>query len=92
MTEDQAKTKMCCGPQVVGMTILATAPAGTVEMTPSAGRCIASDCMAWRGGVAVSAVYEEKKPAEEGWNRAYGPAPHWEKTTAVGYCGLAGRP
>lgn len=48
MTEDEAKTRMCCGPQTVAMAVLIAAPTGTVEITGNAGLCIASACMAWR--------------------------------------------
>lgn len=47
MTEDEAKTKMCLGPQVVALAVLMAGPR-EVELTPRAGRCVASDCMAWR--------------------------------------------
>lgn len=48
MTEDEAKTKTCCGPQTVAMMIGLAAPNLRAEMTPEAGLCIASRCMAWR--------------------------------------------
>lgn len=48
MTEDEAKTKMCCGPKPIADTTI-MAGGGTVTAIP--GNCIASGCMAWRHGV-----------------------------------------
>jgi len=76
MSEDEAKTKWCCGPlqNLRGMMVLsyiANGSAKEIEETfPSRGFCIGSDCMAWRW---------------EGEVDHGGPDDH-------GYCGLAGKP
>lgn len=61
MTEDEARTKICCGPQVIAMMIGIAAPNLAAEMTPEAGRCIAAGCMAWRH----SPDLEERGPIVE---------------------------
>lgn len=82
MTEDEAKQRMCCGPQVVAMAIVITAPTGTVEVLPDAGRCIGSACMAWRWRI------EEFEAAQEHFDLC---APPGSTGPVIeGFCGLAG--
>lgn len=88
MTEDEAKTKMCCGPQIVAMATLISAPTGAVEMTRDAGRCVASACMAWRWralpGVCEKMVQDPTATASV--------QIHTWMEAGDGYCGLAGAP
>jgi hypothetical protein len=82
MTEDEAKTKICCGP-----VLLATAWINESEIRAKGNligsNCIGSACMAWR--------WEENTdlmPASQN-DPLGGPKPpqDWD-----GYCGLAGKP
>lgn len=97
MTEEEAKTKDCCGPSPCGVTV--------------AGRrvCIGSGRMAWRvreaqverrntglGQVPVEPLERYKR---EGWRQIDRPNRHddglfYERTVSPesGYCGLAGPP
>ena len=52
MTEDEAKTKVCCGPPHIG----------AVAKGDTQIRCIASACMAWRWSFSPRAA---KSAAEE---------------------------
>ena len=78
MTEDEAKTKQCCGPPLVSLsTILAGAMVekdihDLLRILPEESRCHASECMAWRWH----------------WKRGEPPLDQ----DSLGYCGLAGRP
>lgn len=96
MTEDEAKTKACCGPWAVNWS-------GRVFNTEASGRaqtCIGSACMAWRWSEAkrslafLEAVQgrmrEQSKPnfntaTQEVYAQRGGEFEHSE-----GYCGLAG--
>lgn len=88
LTEEEAKTKRCCGPQ------------GYRHDTEGSYRCIASECMAWRwvepeteyypgyseGGIPLD------KPAGDGWEKS---GAGWSRQWPVvrrGFCGLAGTP
>jgi len=47
MTEDEAKTKKCCGPKIILLGLLVST--GKRITDPEAPLlCIGSDCMAWR--------------------------------------------
>ncbi len=87
MTEDEAYTKACCGPPILGAVLLVAAGKG--EPTPAAGRCIASACMAWRevGEWRIRSDY----PWEAGKPRGEHVGPNNEVRSS-GYCGLAGAP
>jgi hypothetical protein len=101
MTEEEAKTKTCCGPQVVAMMIGLASPNMAVEFVDNPGRCCASACMAWR--VAHFSAHQEnvydqpERPDGDGW-KPFTPGPKnrgWWRTIPardVGFCGLAGRP
>lgn len=92
MTEEQAKTKMCCGPQVVAMVMALNLPKQP-ELHENAGRCIASACMAWRLNKAVERV-EAWDPDGAGWTKVrdstFDALPLWSRPGVGGYCGLAG--
>ena len=88
LTEDEAKTKRCCGPEGCGYT-------HTSATSTRAGEryCIASACIAWRWGQKRNPDW---KPDHSGmmW-----PSPHPDdrpathiRDTEHGYCGLSGRP
>ena len=47
LTEDVARTKWCCGPPMLMLTI-DMRDAGEVQIRPGEGTCVASNCMAWR--------------------------------------------
>ncbi len=92
MTEDEAKTKMCCGPQTVAMTMIVVfAEPERVEMTPAAGRCIASACMAWR---LDDHIIRDGQTVRIDVRHSAG----WEGSILKddeelgGHCGLAGQP
>lgn len=78
MTEDEAKTKWCCGGP---MQFLAASTLHTGEaVLPDEGKCVASACMAWR--------WEGR---DDGNAIATGRG-HIPKHEADGHCGLAGKP
>lgn len=95
MTEEEAKTKWCCGPKLIAdqanaarlMAFPLSQPAGPMEN----GLCIGSACMAWRP------ITQEKRVLKDGTE----PVPNQlylrsdiAKTNVLtigGYCGLAGK-
>ena len=81
MTEDEAKTKTCCGPDGTGY----------ANDQPFAARwCLASQCMAWRlteTSVTVDGV-GKIVPDQTAW----GPGYRQKNIPNGGYCGLAGAP
>jgi hypothetical protein len=82
MTEDEAKTKSCCGPPTVA---IATLIASGLEMEgPTAkGECAGSACMAWRWDTdAWTLAFDDKGPLTR----------RKDYDEPQGYCGLAGRP
>ena len=90
MTEDEAKTKWCCGPlqNLRGMMVLsyiANGAAHEVEETfPCRGMCIGSECMAWRWhlkGTDPDLIAARQYPDVPEPNEPDG-----------GYCGMAGKP
>jgi hypothetical protein len=91
MTEDEAKMKICCGPQVVAMATLLTLPSGQVEIT-GAGRCIASACMAWRDIVKEIPVLRDGSEVEPGHIYLSCDVVTSNRRVVGGYCGLAGVP
>lgn len=80
MTEDEAKTKICCGPLYLAdaLTGLYAISAGKDHPKLANGNCGGSACMAWRWMAWVEGVAVSYSPG-------YG-----DKTN--GYCGLAGKP
>jgi hypothetical protein len=98
MTEDEAKTKYCCGPQTVAVAIIITAPVGTAEVdNETAGKCVASACMAWRAGPSATDIQKwvafdrpRVRPGE-----TYESSGEWVDLPAGerrGFCGLASTP
>lgn len=103
MTEDEAKTKACCGPYMIAA--IATADysrTGANKPDTINWHCIGSACMAWqRLDPEVDTTYTlEDAPA---------PGPEWSKAGTIpytkftqkwtrpksgrnGFCGLAGAP
>ena len=87
MTEEEAKTKQCCGPEGCGQP-MAWEPSQSMggvggQMKPMRGfkrLCIGSACMAWRWD--KQEVNLPSRPAL-GENVT---------TLAIGHCGLAGAP
>lgn len=84
MTEDQAKTKACCG---------------SGYRPAENGPCIASACMAWRWHNDYERRWDlprDKAPEGLGWDyvEAIGGVAHWVRKTDTpeGFCGLAGAP
>ena len=77
MTEDQAKTKRCCGPEGCGDYIH--------KDTSQERYCIGSQCMAWRSTIDAADATTQKEYVE--LDLLY-PGPE----TISGYCGLAGKP
>jgi hypothetical protein len=76
MTEDEAKTKVCCGsPVVVGPILAAAFHSQSGSPVKADTKCVASDCMAWRWKEGL-----DKDPKDG----------HFKKL--FGYCGLAGPP
>lgn len=55
MTEDEAKTKVCCGPGHIGALAAWASPPHRKD---NPIRCIGSACMAWRWSVDDPATYE----------------------------------
>lgn len=95
MTEDEAKTKVCCGPPHVAWINLAIAAQGNVKDPKKIDLCMASACMAWRLAPARASVktsgtepFDTDNPVE------YEEAGGWIVTRYPpdGYCGLAGAP
>lgn len=100
MTEDEAKTKWCCGP---AMNVMAARIAsGKPQVSATEGQCIASNCMAWRWSepkrtVAFLAAVQARmqSSAKPNFNKAV--AEIWTETggqfeRVEGDCGLAGEP
>lgn len=88
MTEEEAKTKLCCGPHI---------------LHPGNGdaKCVASFCMAWRQipeRVETKDMdYGQFPQGETGWQNL-GTSYDWQglryerRTPGGGFCGLAGAP
>jgi hypothetical protein len=60
MTENEAKTKYCCGPLLLAETWI-NEEAIKAEHEMKTGRCLASACMAWRRD------YEEDSLGKDGY-------------------------
>jgi hypothetical protein len=82
MTEDEAKTKLCCGPLLLAETWI-NEEAIKAEREMKTGRCLASACMAWRWDTdAWTLAFDDKGPLTR----------RKDYDEPQGYCGLAGRP
>jgi hypothetical protein len=85
VTEDEAKTKGCCGPRNAGI------PAEDGDLL-----CIASACMAWRAVPVTEHVLADDQSdtwAAAGWTLYF--REDGQKVARMGgggYCGLAGAP
>jgi hypothetical protein len=87
MTEDEAKTKWCCGPKAVSDQLLAARLMDNKLQRPNPpdanGLCIGAACMAWRmfpdtrgiTGVKVEGGVATEEPPR----------------STAGFCGLAGK-
>lgn len=78
MTEDEAKTKICCGP-LLPVHVEIKAGIFREDGSVQIGRCIGSQCMAWR--------WEAKFGVDPN-----NPANATKLPPTDGFCGLAGRP
>lgn len=76
MTEEEAKTKRCCGPEGCGEYVRPIAylsePGGPVVQLPGQPRiCIGSACMAWRHDTTTVNPFDEvrawQRPAGDDW-------------------------
>lgn len=82
MTEDEAKTKICCGPlhqpefQKIGEIAVSK---------PMPRNCVGSACMAWRWNEGMALL---KGEFPDGTTTEIG---HKCLSEALGHCGLAGR-
>jgi len=76
MTEEEAKTKVCCGPPFVATAAIAMSSGGSIADERVFGKCIASACMAWRE--------PRWETDDQGFPRRV--------PSGAGYCGLAGAP
>lgn len=98
MTEDEAKTKRCCGPDGCGTLVGNPAAKNDIALPVLIRVCIGSACMAFR------TTWESKEQpagmdapgpewvADREWGHG-GAVTHrkvWKRR--VGWCGLAGRP
>lgn len=87
MTEDEAKTKFCCGPPFVAAVTILTSEGGYVADESAVGKCIGSACMAWRG----TESNEFKARAGAAFQR-HGTRLSPTSSDIEGFCGLAGAP
>ena len=89
MTEDEAKTKWCCGAPAIVSQAMDQAAGNTTGREPL--KCIGSACMAWRWAMEPNPAYVEQGNV---WPDTRQPQ---EKLMMLpgrerGFCGLAGRP
>ena len=78
MTEEEAKTKACCGAPLLAQVMISISPNVRITDAPDLlGRCQGSACMAWR--------WEEEQPDP-------GPVHSPNDEDGGGYCGIAGKP
>lgn len=81
MTEDEAKTKWCPFIQVTWQGgLLATNRDGFIIDIDEDGKCIASECMAWRWALTEKELKELREEFPDG---------SFDNDCADGYCGLA---
>jgi hypothetical protein len=99
LTEDEARTKACCGTPALAFATLAAstwARGDEVQLAPGrtdGGHCIASGCMAWRLGepdyAAMEIVADRERALLDGPQSSN---PASAEIPRKGYCGLAGKP
>lgn len=88
LTEEEAKEKWCPFARVREANQGSAAAVNIRSLgTPSLVRCIASECMAWRGKTQWRP--RSDYPWEDGKAESSGPN---VQERIVGHCGLAGRP
>jgi hypothetical protein len=89
MTEDEAKTKACCGAVATAWAHIAAAytAQGHAELIPEAPKCVASACMAWRHGKGARFTLDGREV--HSWELADAARIVTERS---GFCGLAGAP
>ncbi len=107
MTEEQAKTKVCCGPPIVAWLGAQVSGAKRIQPNVSVELCIGSDCMAWRTHTPQPETAQTEaegadmppEPPGGGWERLeyFVDGKHayarWGRPVAsTGWCGLAGKP
>lgn len=101
MTEDEAKTKACCGPAMVAAFVALHLP--SADVAGSVGACAGSQCMAWRwqpdhnAETKIAAIrrHREEFNSELIVAKNYVEGhPEYVRAgvTNSGYCGLAGQP
>lgn len=90
MTEDEAKTKWCCGPPQVAAQMMGE----PVKTGPA--RCAGSLCMAWRTtGTSYWGIIRKDGTRQRVPSGQFVPLEEGDETRELwdfGYCGLAGRP
>lgn len=86
MTEEEALTKLCCGPRIVAASAAAVAPKNTAATATIEGsfKCCGSLCMAWR-------VREQIGLGPNGERRSFD-MDGMTRWVDDGFCGLAGAP
>lgn len=93
MTEEEAKTRDCCGPRMLATAFLLphdrSAGGGLINR---AARCIGAECMAWRWRKVPNPDWQDKSYIG-GFPRTnpYSEQPAGIDSTMDGRCGLAGQ-
>lgn len=93
LTEQDAKTKQCCGPYIAASATMATSANIDLEVAPGTfGKCIASECMAWRWSEYwfQEEIQRRSRAAPSASVQAIADRMKAE-VICRGYCGLAGR-
>lgn len=88
LTEDEAKTKLCCGPKGCGVTPMPVKDDNGYYERPQR-LCIASGCMAWKWAIDESAPNPPTKVPTMLGSVSLPGAPNFKTSTTHGYCGLA---
>lgn len=83
MTEEEAKTKVCCGPKVLAAAIFIAGKAKTTEPLGPV-LCAGSACMAWRSEPGA----DRRRLEAQNPRMPMGEIAKIES----GWCGLAGKP
>jgi hypothetical protein len=91
VTEEEAKTKACCGaPAIASATLLASSHA-QAEPLPGLkwGHCIGAECMAWRTSIRIETRHRDGHVVQPGEVYLRGSVKTHEVADG-GFCGLAG--